>query len=113
MIEEIPKIKFKKDGYAKRRGAPAMLAISCSECNKLLMGYQKDGPGPLIRCYLDRIHYPERLQSILSNCTEKNECPNLECQNCNALIGVPMVYEKENRLAYLLKPGAFKMKKVY
>ncbi len=42
--ENIPKFKFKKDSYAKKRGAPAMLALSCS-CGVFVMAYQKDGPG--------------------------------------------------------------------
>ncbi len=32
-----------------------MLKISCKACKKPLFVYQKDGPGPLKRSYIDRI----------------------------------------------------------
>jgi len=46
-VENLPKFKFKNDSYTRRRGAPAMLMISCALCNEYIMSYQKDGPGPL------------------------------------------------------------------
>jgi hypothetical protein len=53
------KFKFKRDTYTRARGTPVMLTISCSLCETYLMSYQKDGPGPLKCCYIDRIHHPE------------------------------------------------------
>ncbi len=67
----------------------------------------------LIRCYVDRIHYPNSLKQFQETCKQKNALPNLECSSCQEIIGVPMTYEKENRLAFLLRPGSFKLKKIY
>jgi hypothetical protein len=111
-MDIFPKFKFKNDSYTRRRGAPAMLLIICGFCNKDLIVYQKDGPGPLLRCYLDRIHYPDEIRNrqFLSN---KNEIPKLECNLCKTLVGVPFIYEKESRLAYHMKTGNFSTKKLY
>lgn len=29
--------------------------VHCSRCNRLLYRYQKEGPGQLVKCFLDRI----------------------------------------------------------
>ncbi len=108
----LPKFKFKNDSYTRRRGTPTMLLIFCSTCNHYIMSYQKDGPGPLLRCYLDRIHHPETLQKRQYDTFNKNESPKLECSNCNKAIGIPIIYEKENRPAYHMRPGFFSIKKL-
>ena len=105
------KIKFKNDSYTKRRGTPVMLTISCALCNTCLMHYQKDGPGPLLRCYLDRIHEPETLNSRQYLPFDKKTFPQLLCDSCCNLIGFPIIYEKENRPAYHMKPGSFSHRK--
>lgn len=104
--------KFKYDSYTKKRGRPACLIISCSNCKNYIMHYQKDGPGPLLRCYLDRIHYPEELESLQYKYFDKESLKQLICISCNIIIGLPIVYEKENRLAYHMVIGSFK-KKIY
>jgi hypothetical protein len=109
---ELPLFKFKRDSYMRSRGAPAMLMISCSACNTFLMCYQKDGPGLLKRCYLDRIHYPSELEILQKTCFSKNQCPELSCKKCNVHIATPIVYEKENRLAYHLRIGSVSLKKI-
>ncbi len=75
------------------------------------MSYQKDGPGPLLRCYLDRIHH----QNIVKKSEEPfiKNIPKLLCPSCHVTIGMPMVYEKENRFAYLMRQGFFAIKKQY
>jgi hypothetical protein len=113
IVPELPKFKYKNDSYARKRGAPAMLSIFCSTCQEFLMCYQKDGPGPLLRCYLDRIHYPEKIKERQYATFSKNSIPKLECGSCNAMIGVPIIYEKEDRPAYHLKHGSFIIKKLY
>ncbi len=113
MKAPFPKFKFKNDAYTRRRGTPAMLMISCAGCNQLVMGYQKDGPGPLLRCYLDRIHYPTDLSSLQHQEFDKDAFPHLVCPSCQVVIGTVMIYEKENRPAYLMRKGFFKRKKVY
>lgn len=60
------------------------------------MIYQKDGPGILKRLYLDRI------VSLIN----LKEGKNLECKKCKTVLGVYMMYKKENRPAYRLFVGA-------
>lgn len=113
LLEENPRFKFKNDSYMKSRGAPAMLAIVCASCNSYIMSYQKDGPGPLIRCYLDRIHHPEQLEKRQYEGFDKKLSQKLECPCCQVVVGSPIIYEKENRPAYHLRPGFFSLKKIY
>jgi len=107
------KFKFKKDSYTRSRGTPAMLKITCAQCGAYVMSYQKDGLGPLKRCYLDRIHHPEYLEKCQHKIFDKKNFPKLECASCSALIGTPMIYEKENRPAYHMVLGAVATKKMY
>jgi len=86
------KIKFKNDKYKKSRGGYSrLLDISCEKCKEHICFYQKDGPGNLRRMYLDRI-----IDSQVS-LTRKD----LSCSK-NHLLGVKIIYEKENRSAYRL-----------
>ena len=95
-MDKMSMIKFKNDKYKKVRGGYSkLLDISCEHCQKHLFFYQKDGPGLLKRMYLDRI--------IDSNVDTSN---NLICPNCNKLVAVAMIYEKENRPALRLFVGA-------
>ena len=112
MNEKNITFKFKNDSYAKRRGVPVMLAISCAKCNAYIMHYQKDGPGPLLRCYLDRIHHPEELHKRQYTPFNKKTFPQLSCNSCTETIGSPIIYEKENRPAYHMRPGFFMHKKL-
>jgi hypothetical protein len=98
---------FKKDSYMKRRGTPVMLEIFCAGCDGYIMHYQKDGPGPLKRCYLDRIHLPQSLEQRQYDEFNKKASPKLICEQCEAVIGSPIVYEKENRPAYYMRQGFF------
>lgn len=111
--QDLPKFKFKNDSYTRRRGAPAMIAISCSGCAQYIMAYQKDGPGPLLRCYLDRIHHPLEIAQRQHEQFDKNQSPKLECTSCNVVIGVPIIYDKETRPAYHMRPGLFSIKRLY
>lgn len=112
-VADFPKFKFKNDSYTRRRGAPAMLVLSCLGCSEPIICYQKDGPGPLLRCYLDRIHYPEAIKTRSHQPFNKNEAEPLVCNKCNTAIGVPIVYEKEGRPAYHMRPGFFTQKRLY
>ena len=60
-----------------------------------LFEYQKDGPGPIKRLYLDRIvrHDVKRAKA-------------LSCPHCKTLLGTHMIYKKENRPALRLYQGA-------
>ncbi|MDR3624263.1 MAG: hypothetical protein P4L16_03875 [Chlamydiales bacterium] len=95
------KQRFIRDYYQQKRGTPKMLLIQCSHCNNYLMHYQKDGPGPLLRCYIDRIYHPKSTSTDTS----------LTCSSCHTIIGDPIIYEKEQRSAYNLVPDSFIIKK--
>lgn len=77
-----------------------MLALSCTRCNEIVLLYQKDGPGPLLRCYFDRIHAPKSFMNL----QKKKDYPKtLLCPSCKTLLGTTAIYEKENRLAFFLE----------
>jgi hypothetical protein len=96
--------KLKLDKYRKARGGRSQfLRIACEKCNTLLFEYQKDGPGIIKRLYLDRINDPKHQK--LSTVNLKN-IPNLVCDKCKQLIGIPIIYKKENRLAYRIFAGS-------
>ena len=88
---------FVVNEFTLKRGEPKMLNLFCACCKGYLITYQKDGPGPLLRCYWDRIHAPS---------LDSNENA-LVCPHCDSLIGKKGVYAKENRLAFFLEEGSF------
>jgi len=94
------KQKIVKNKYTRARGGSAEFqSIICGKCNETILTYQKDGKGSLVRMYLDRIVAPEEVVNIYKNVDTKSSMPALVCPKCKSLIGVPMIYEKENRLA--------------
>jgi hypothetical protein len=100
---------MKQDKYRRARGGTAkMLDISCTNCGGWLLKYQKDGPGNLLRCYLNRIFAPEKLERLQNDPTiqEPKDIPNLVCNSCKTLIGTPMRYE-DGRLAFRLIKGRY------
>ncbi len=74
------------------------------------MKYQKDGIGTLFRLYLDRIRGPRELLDSVERVHVNTAMPNLVCNHCGALVGIPMVYEAENRLAFRMLKGTFSKK---
>ena len=97
-------IKFKSDKYKKSRGGYSrLLDIQCGKCTKHLFFYQKDGPGILKRMYLDRIYKSDKYSGLENNSLKS--VPQLVCPSCKALIGIPYIYEKENRSAFRLFVG--------
>ncbi|HBV02007.1 MAG TPA: hypothetical protein DEB69_01125 [Candidatus Komeilibacteria bacterium] len=102
---------LKKDRHSKNRGGNSrFLDIFCSACNSHVALYQKDGPGALLRMYLDRIFAPVSLATLQDQGGGKKDLLNLQCPKCSALIGTPMVYELESRLAFRLVRGSFAKK---
>lgn len=77
--------------FTTKRGHPKFIFVLCSKCQKPIFVYQKDGSGPLKRCYLDRIH--ESLIEV------KEEASILKYPECERKLGCVDNYEKENRLA--------------
>lgn len=103
-------IKFKNDKYKKSRGGYSrLLDISCGNCESHICYYQKDGPGILKRMYLDRIYDSTKYTGLEKNSLKS--IPQLTCPHCKNLIGIPFIYEKENRLAFRIFVGSV-MKKI-
>lgn len=94
-------MKIKKDKYLRKRGGSAKITdVKCALCKTLIFTYQKDGPGWLKRCYINRIiENPER------NYEREKDMPQLKCA-CGNHIGIPMTH-KDGRLAYRLIRGSF------
>lgn len=70
------------------------------------MLYQKDGDGRLLRMYADRIVAPPILVAKQRALCDKSDMEGLRCPYCDKLVATPMVYEKENRLAYRVINGS-------
>ena len=91
------KQKLKSDKYRKARGGYSrFINVSCEECKKYLLQYQKDGPGQLKRMYIDRIVEPET----------KRMGKVLRCDKCGNIIGTFYIYKKENRPAFRIYQNA-------
>jgi hypothetical protein len=98
-------LQLKHDKYRKVRGGYSrLLEIHCEHCSHVIALYQKDGPGPLKRMYIDRIASPKEFTK-LQNVPIKR-VPNLICPYCKRLIGIPYIYEKEKRPAFRLFQGS-------
>src|SRR5262249_36091572 len=92
---------WKNDTYKQARGGYArLLAVSCATCGTHLFSYQKDGPGLVKRLYLDRI-YQSSTYAGLQHCALK-DIPQLLCPQCGEHLGMPIIYQKEQRLAFRL-----------
>ncbi len=103
---------LKKDKFVNARGGNShFLDLYCSKCNQYLVLYQKDGHGRLLRMYLDRIFEPQEFSLLQSMVGSKAGMPNLKCSKCGVIIGTPMIYEAEKRLAFRLIHGSFVKKK--
>lgn len=92
-------VVLKNDEYRKSRGGYSrLIKLNCRKCNWLIAIYQKDGPGNIRRLYLDRIYWPKNRVNLQMK--KLTEIPNLTCQSCKELIGIPFIYKKENRKAF-------------
>ena len=94
-------MKLKKDKYFRKRGGTTkIIKVSCMKCGKFIFIYQKDGPGWLKRCYLNRIIEPK-----YDNKIDLKQLSSLVCK-CGEIIGSPMKH-KDGRLAFHLIRGKF------
>lgn len=99
--------KLKKDRFVVSRGDNShFINIYCSKCKEFIALYQKDGKGGLFRLYLDRIFEPEKLAAFQFQDWDTLKNTNIYCPKCRSLIGTPMIYEKEKRIAIRLQLGA-------
>jgi len=106
-------LTIKKDKFKSARwGYSRLFDISCRACGSQVLVYQKDGPGILLRLYLDRIFSPEYLVDLQFQ--ELKHIPDLRCTNCMKTLAVPTIYEKEQRKAFRLFGDAItkKLRKV-
>ncbi len=87
---------FITDRYTAARGMPQMLDLYCRLCGAWVMEYQKDGPGPLLRCYVDRI----RNSASQLNFTVKalSTTPLWSCKHCNFSLAQPCIYQKHGEI---------------
>lgn len=86
-----PTLHMKNDKYKSARGGwSRILDILCEKCESHVCYYQKDGPGPLKRMYVDRI-----VGAIPSGKV-------FRCLSCKHELGIKTTYKKENRLTYRL-----------
>jgi DNA-directed RNA polymerase subunit RPC12/RpoP len=105
-------IYLKKDRFLRKRGGTAKLVeVACIRCKRRILLYQKDGPGWLKRCYLNRMFEPDRYAKLQFDKTikEPEDMPKLICPSCRSVIGVP-VRHKDGRLAFALVRGSFRRK---
>lgn len=106
MESNINVMKIRKDKYSRTRGGSSRIyKIYCQSCNNFLLYYQKDGPGIIKRLYLDRIYFEEKIITV-------NTLKKLVCPMCKTVIGVHMIYKKENRPALRLFLGAINKTKI-
>ncbi len=96
---------LKRDKYKSARGGRSkLLDILCRKCGTPVLVYQKDGPGGLLRLYLDRIRFPQDLAGLRH--LPLGDIPYLKCPACGELLGAPYIYAKEKRPAYRLRKDA-------
>jgi len=98
-------MQWKNDPYRQARGGYArLLAVSCATCGTHLFSYQKDGPGIVKRLYVDRIYQSKTYEDLQHRALK--DIPQLLCPQCGEQLGMPMIYQKEQRLAFRLFAGA-------
>ena len=98
-------MEWKNDTYRQARGGYArLLAVSCATCGTHLFSYQKDGPGLVKRLYVDRIYQSNTYEGLQYRAFK--DIPPLLCPQCGEHLGVPIIYQKEQRLAFRLFAGA-------
>lgn len=110
------KFTIKKDKFLEQRGGTTkIIELLCIKCKQLIFIYQKDGPGWLKRCYLNRILFPEKYASLQDNkqIKEEKNLPDFVCK-CGSKIGIPSLHAfrtdgitPDGRLAYELIRGSF------
>ena len=104
------KLRLIRDKYSKVRGGKSKLIyVICIRCKNKVLFYQKDGPGWLKRCYLNRILWPEKYAALQHDKRIKTpeDIPKLTCSSCKSVIGIPARH-KDGRLAFTLIRGKFK-----
>lgn len=106
--------KLKNDKYRRARGGKAfVISVSCAACTSHILDYQKDGDGPLKRCYLNRILAPANLEALQydENIKRIQDMAPLICQGCGKVIGTAAIHH-DGRYAFRLRQGHFVKKRL-
>ena len=99
-------IAFRRDRFYRARGGTAtMLRIECGRCGGYLCLYQKDGNGRLRRLYWDRV-FNATFATAYTARASRSQMQAAVCRGCGHVVGLPMTYARESRLAWRLVPGA-------
>lgn len=100
------KLPFTQDNFQTVRGSwSRWKELSCRKCQTVIALYQKDGPGPLYRSYVDRFAWSVFSFSKL----DSNQKPILTCPGCQRELGILSKYRDEDRPALLWLAGAVVM----
>ena len=94
--------KLKKDRYKQARsGCSRLFNIHCRKCNNIVVVYQKDGIGTVLRrLYMDRILAPKNLVGLQKQILKKISV--VTCETCGHILGMPYIYKKEKRKSFRL-----------
>lgn len=96
-LTRVTSLAYLDDEYRTARGGwSSLLSLSCAACESDSGLYQKDGPGPLLRCYANRF-------VDLDGHTVRRKTATQEavwnCESCNATLGNGFTYE-DSRWAF-------------
>lgn len=86
--------------YRKIKGS-CILLVSCGNCKKEIVKYQKLGKGNILRMYMDRI--------IEGNIKLSGE---FICPDCDKLMGRRVILKKEGREFFKMVRSSFNTKKI-
>jgi len=85
--------------------------IHCGKCSEYILTYHKHGAGKsILRLYLANITAPKALSELVkSSLTSIKSVPNLQCTNCEEVIGVPAI-SKGQKWVFRMRQGLFHRK---
>ena len=85
--------------------------IRCGKCKEYILTYHKYGAGKgILRLYLAHIVAPDALANLIhSDINSIKKVPNLQCANCEAILGVPAL-SKGQRWVFRMRKGFFHRK---
>ncbi len=81
------------------------MIISCGQCKKDLLEYDKVGKGGLLRLHIDRA-----LGGELDLSTRPKA---LVCPNCGEVLGIKTFLKREKKEVYSMVRGKFNTEKIY
>ncbi len=89
---------------------PKVYKINCAKCETYILTYHKYGAGKgILRLYFSNIHKPIGFSDSLFQYDSINQVPNLQCSNCDEVIGIPTT-SKSDKWVFRMKQGYFHRK---